>query len=188
MSSGGTFNRTFLDVLRFRGYKPLISRFKGYSQALRPPPGESSGDSRRELPRGGVLFCATKSPLALERTFLSPGSSPRGYSAGRRAETLRFPPGRSCAAQPRRFIEVRKEHGTFFRYLWQWVGGRPILRALRTLKDYPVFTDEAVTWARDLKKRGFKFLEPTVVYAHMQAVGMVNDHTQNCFRYRKPAV
>ncbi len=52
----------------------------------------------------------------------------------------------------------------------------------RTLKDYPPYIDEAVAWAKDLKRRGFKFLGPTVVYAHMQAVGMVNDHTVNCFR------
>jgi DNA-3-methyladenine glycosylase I len=85
----------------------------------------------------------------------------------------------------RRFLEVRKEHGTFSKYMWQWVGGRPLRHTFRTLKDYPAFTDEAVAWAGDLKKRGFKFLGPTVVYAHMQAVGMVNDHTVNCFRYKQ---
>jgi DNA-3-methyladenine glycosylase I len=83
-----------------------------------------------------------------------------------------------------RFLEVRKEFGNFARYMWSWVGGNPIQHKLRTLKDYPVYIEEAVTWAKDLKRRGFRFLGPTVIYAHMQAVGMVNDHTVNCFRYR----
>ena len=86
-----------------------------------------------------------------------------------------------------RFLEIRKEFGTFARYMWSWVGGKPIVHELRTLKDYPTCTEEAVVWAKDLKKRGFKFLGPTVVYAHMQAVGMVNDHTVDCFRYRELA-
>ncbi len=84
-----------------------------------------------------------------------------------------------------RFLEVRKEFGTFGRYMWSWVGGAPIVHKFQTLKDYPTYNKEAVLWAKDLKKRGFRFLGPTVVYAHMQAVGMVNDHTMNCFRYRQ---
>jgi DNA-3-methyladenine glycosylase I len=67
--------------------------------------------------------------------------------------------------------------------MWSWVSGRPIIHKLRKLEDYPPFTDEAVALAKDLKERGFKFLGPTVVYAHMQAVGMVNDHTVACFRH-----
>ena len=84
-----------------------------------------------------------------------------------------------------RFLEVRKEFGTFAKYMWSWVGHRPIVHRFRGLKDYPPFTDEAVAWAKDLKQRGFRFLGPTVVYAHMQAAGMVNDHTVTCFRYRQ---
>lgn len=80
---------------------------------------------------------------------------------------------------------VRKEFGTFAKYMWSWVNGKPIVNEWRTHKDYPPYTDEAVAWAKDLKKRGFKFLGPTVVYSHMQAVGMVNDHTVDCFRYRQ---
>jgi DNA-3-methyladenine glycosylase I len=60
-----------------------------------------------------------------------------------------------------------------------------MVHRLRTLKDYAPYTDKAVAWAKDLKRRGFKFLGPTVVYAHMQAVGMVNDHTLSCFRRRE---
>jgi DNA-3-methyladenine glycosylase I len=84
-----------------------------------------------------------------------------------------------------RLIEVRREFGTFAKYMWSWVDGRPIVHRMKTLADYKPYTDEAVRWAKDLKKRGFKFLGPTVVYAHMQAVGMVNDHTVDCFRYRQ---
>jgi len=84
----------------------------------------------------------------------------------------------------RRFLDVQREFGTFARYMWSWVGHRPIRHRLRTLKDYPEYTEEAVAWAKDLKQRGFRFLGPTVLYAHMQAAGMVNDHTVTCFRYR----
>ena len=82
-----------------------------------------------------------------------------------------------------RFLEVQQECGTFATYMWSWVGHRPLLHRFRELKDYPPYTDHAVAWAKDLKRRGFSFLGPTVVYAHMQAVGMVNDHIVSCFRY-----
>ncbi len=83
------------------------------------------------------------------------------------------------------FIAVRREFGSFSKYMWGWVGGKPLVHKLHALKDYPPFTDEAVRWAKDLKARGFKFLGATVLYAHMQAVGMVNDHVTSCFRYRE---
>ena len=83
----------------------------------------------------------------------------------------------------RRFLEVQKEQGTFASYMWSWVGGKPIVHEFRSLEDYPKFTREAEAWAKDLKERGFHFLGPTVTYAHMQAVGMVNDHTIGCFRH-----
>ena len=82
-----------------------------------------------------------------------------------------------------RLIELRGEFGTFSNYMWSWVGGAPIRNRLRTLKDYKPYSTEAVAWSQDLKKRGFAFLGPTVIYAHMQAVGMVNDHVVSCFRY-----
>jgi len=84
-----------------------------------------------------------------------------------------------------RFLDVRRKYGSFSRYMWSWVNGRPIKHRIRTIKDYPPYTDEAVAWAKDLKQRGFKFLGPTVLYAHMQAVGMVNDHTVDCFRRKR---
>lgn len=82
----------------------------------------------------------------------------------------------------RLFLETRREFGTFSRYMWSWVGGKTIRHELLSLKDYPVTIPEAEAWAKDLKARGYRFLGPTVVYAHMQAVGMVDDHVASCFR------
>jgi DNA-3-methyladenine glycosylase I len=85
----------------------------------------------------------------------------------------------------RRFLEVQKEFGSFSDYMWKRIGGKPLVRKPKTLKDYPPYTDEALAWAKDLKARGFKFLGATVVYAHMQAVGMVDDHSTACFRKKR---
>jgi len=84
-----------------------------------------------------------------------------------------------------KFLEVQKEFGTFSKYMWGFVGGKPIDGKRKNLKDLPEYTKESKAFAQDLKRRGFKFLGPTVVYAHMQAVGMVNDHIQTCFRYQE---
>jgi len=80
------------------------------------------------------------------------------------------------------FLAVQKEFGSFSKYMWSWVGDKPIRHNIRSLKDYPVFTDEAAAHSKALKKRGIRFLGPAVVYSHMQAVGMVNDHAVGCFR------
>lgn len=85
----------------------------------------------------------------------------------------------------KRFLEIQKEFGTFSKYIWGFVGGQPIVNKWRTLKDLPAVTPEAEALAKDLKERGFKFLGPTVLYAHMQATGMVNDHVVNCFKYKQ---
>jgi len=85
----------------------------------------------------------------------------------------------------KRFLEIQKEFGTFSKYIWGFVGGKPIKNKWKTLKDLPVMTPQAEALAKDLKKRGFKFLGPTVMYAHMQATGMVNDHRVECFRYKE---
>jgi DNA-3-methyladenine glycosylase I len=82
-----------------------------------------------------------------------------------------------------RFQEVRGEFGSFSDYMWSRVGGSPLQRGAKTLRDIPAYTAEALAWSKDLKKRGFRFLGPTVVYSHMQATGMVNDHTVECFRH-----
>ena len=80
------------------------------------------------------------------------------------------------------FIEIQKEFGSFSNYQWQFVGNKPIISDLNSVEDTPAITEESKAFAKDLKKRGFKFLGPTTVYAYMQACGMVNDHSNNCFR------
>lgn len=82
----------------------------------------------------------------------------------------------------KRFIEIQQEFGSFSNYQWQFVGGKPIVNELDKLSDYPAITEASTAFTKDLKKRGFKFLGPTTVYAHMQACGMVNDHSNDCFR------
>ncbi|WBV57217.1 DNA-3-methyladenine glycosylase I [Chryseobacterium daecheongense] len=80
-----------------------------------------------------------------------------------------------------KFMEVRNEFGTFSKYIWGFVGGEPIDNKPKSLKDVPATTEISDILSKDLKKRGFKFMGSTVVYAHMQATGMVNDHIENCF-------
>jgi len=84
-----------------------------------------------------------------------------------------------------RFIEVQKEFGGFSKYMWFFVNGTPIDGKRKTMKDIPAITKEAELFSKDLKKRGFKFLGATTIYAHMQAVGMANDHITSCFRYEQ---
>ncbi|TSC62934.1 MAG: DNA-3-methyladenine glycosylase I [Parcubacteria group bacterium Greene0416_14] len=80
------------------------------------------------------------------------------------------------------FLEVQKEFGSFSKYSWKFVCGKQIRHTIRKISDFPTVISEAVAFAADLKKRGFKFLGPTIIYAHMQAVGMVDDHMIGCFR------
>jgi DNA-3-methyladenine glycosylase I len=80
-----------------------------------------------------------------------------------------------------RFQEVQKEFGTFDAYVWGFVGGKPILNRPKGLKDFQATSPESDALSKDLKKRGFKFVGSTIIYAHMQATGMVNDHTLDCF-------
>ncbi|WP_166108940.1 DNA-3-methyladenine glycosylase I [Pseudoalteromonas sp. Z9A5] len=80
------------------------------------------------------------------------------------------------------FIKIQKEFGSFSKYQWQFVGGKPLVSNLNNIEDTPAITEVSIAFAKDLKKRGFKFLGPTTVYAHMQACGMVNDHSNDCFR------
>jgi DNA-3-methyladenine glycosylase I len=84
----------------------------------------------------------------------------------------------------RSFLEVVKEHGSFDRYVWSFVGGRPIRNRWATSRRVPAETEESRALSRDLKRRGFTFVGPTICYAFMQAVGMVNDHVATCYRYR----
>lgn len=83
-----------------------------------------------------------------------------------------------------KFLEVQREFGSFSAYQWQFVGGRPQQNAWSDIAAVPAVTPEAIAFSNDLKRRGFKFVGPTIIYAHMQATGMVNDHTVDCFRHR----
>jgi len=85
----------------------------------------------------------------------------------------------------RAFRQVQKEFGSFDRYIWQFVNGKPIRNSWKAMADIPAGTPASVAMSRDLQKRGFKFVGPTICYAFMQAVGMVNDHVVDCFRYEE---
>lgn len=91
----------------------------------------------------------------------------------------------STVNNAKQFLKAQKEFGSFDAYAWQFVGGKPIINRRKSIKDIPATTPESDAFSKDLKKRGFKFVGSTVIYAHMQAVGMVNDHTVNCFCYRE---
>lgn len=82
------------------------------------------------------------------------------------------------------FLKVQKEFGTFYKYIWGFVGGKPIVNKWEKVSHIPATSKESEELSRDLKKRGFRFVGPTIMYAHMQAVGMVNDHQISCFRYK----
>jgi DNA-3-methyladenine glycosylase I len=89
----------------------------------------------------------------------------------------------SAITNARAFLEVQEEFGTFARYAWEFVGGAPKVNRRRSMSDVMATTPESDTWSKDLKSRGFKFVGSTIVYAHMQATGMVNDHLVDCFRH-----
>jgi DNA-3-methyladenine glycosylase I len=85
----------------------------------------------------------------------------------------------------RAFLQVQEAFGSFDRYIWQFVGGKPLQNARRSLQDIPARTAESDALSKDLKARGFKFVGSTICYAHMQATGMVNDHVADCFRHEE---
>lgn len=91
----------------------------------------------------------------------------------------------STIGNARQFLEVQAEYGRFADYIWQFVDGKPIQNKWKTMRQVPASTKESDAMSKDLKKRGFKFVGTTICYAYMQAMGMVNDHTTDCFRYEK---
>jgi DNA-3-methyladenine glycosylase I len=93
----------------------------------------------------------------------------------------------SAVANARVFLEVAAEFGSFDAFIWGFVGGAPKVNAWRELSEIPAQTREAVALSRELVRRGFRFVGPTIVYSHMQACGLVNDHLVGCFRYRELA-
>ena len=95
---------------------------------------------------------------------------------------------RAAINNARRFQEVQAEFGTFNAYIWGFVGGKPIQNKISSGDPYPATSTESDRLAKDMKKRGFKFLGSTILYAHLQATGLVNDHLVTCFRHREVAV
>lgn len=94
---------------------------------------------------------------------------------------------RAVVSNARAFLSVQEEFGSFDRYIWGFIDGRPIRHSIRRLQDLPARSPESDRIAADMKRRGFSFMGSTIVYAHMQATGMVNDHLVQCFRYRQVA-
>lgn len=92
---------------------------------------------------------------------------------------------RAAVNNAQRFLEVQREFGSFSKYIWRFTDGKPIVNHWKTIEEVPASSALSDTISKDLKQRGFKFMGTTVVYAHMQAAGMVNDHTTDCFRYKE---
>lgn len=82
------------------------------------------------------------------------------------------------------FMKIQEEYGSFSKYIWGFVDGKPIINHFKTTAEIPASTPLSDSISKDLKKRGFKFVGSTIIYAHMQATGMVNDHTVDCFKYK----
>lgn len=89
---------------------------------------------------------------------------------------------RSAINNAQKYLEIQKEFGSFDTFIWQFVKGRPIVNKIRSLNDYKATSPESDKLSKDLRSRGFKFVGSTICYAHMQATGMVNDHSVDCFR------
>ncbi|MBI9047071.1 MAG: DNA-3-methyladenine glycosylase I [Anaerolineaceae bacterium] len=92
---------------------------------------------------------------------------------------------KSAVSNAQNFLKVQAEFGSFNEYIWSFVGNKPIVNQWKTMQELPAKTPLSEKISKDLKKRGFNFVGPTIVYAFMQAVGMVNDHTIDCFRYQE---
>lgn len=91
----------------------------------------------------------------------------------------------AAVVNAQKFLEVQDELGSFDQFIWQFVEGKPKQNRWASLADIPASTPESDAMSKELKRRGFKFVGPTICYAHMQATGMVNDHTTNCFRHKE---
>lgn len=113
------------------------------------------------------------SPLKIERILTDPGIVRNRLKVA------------AAVNNAKRFLEVQKEFGTFDAYIWEFVGGKPIMNRHKTLSEVPATTPESDALSKDLIRRGFKFVGSTVIYAHMQACGLVNDHLVDCWRYRQ---
>jgi DNA-3-methyladenine glycosylase I len=90
---------------------------------------------------------------------------------------------RGAVTNAQKFLEIQNEFGSFDAFIWEFVGGKPIVNHWKSMKEVPATSAESDALSKDLKKRGFKFVGSTIMYAHMQACGLVNDHTIDCFRF-----
>ena len=114
------------------------------------------------------------------------------YGDGKVAELLANPgivrnrlKVRAAIGNARAFLDAQREFGSFDAYVWSFVGGSPVKNAWESLGDIPASTPQSETMSKELRRRGFRFVGPTICYAFMQATGMVNDHTVDCFRYEQ---
>ncbi len=94
----------------------------------------------------------------------------------------------SAVNNAKKFLAIQKEFGSFDKYIWSFVNNKPIINLRKTNKDVPATTKESDELSKDLIKRGFKFVGSTVIYAHMQACGLVNDHLESCFRFKETSL
>lgn len=92
---------------------------------------------------------------------------------------------RSAINNAKKFLEVQKEFGSFDSYIWKFTGGKPLVNSWEKMSDIPAKTELSDRVSKDLKKRGFNFVGSTIIYAHLQATGIVNDHEVSCFRYKE---
>lgn len=92
---------------------------------------------------------------------------------------------RAAINNAKKFLEVQKEFGSFDKYIWSFVNNKPVINEWKKMSELPATSEESGALSKDLRKRGFKFVGPTIMYAHMQAVGLVNDHEVSCFRHKE---
>lgn len=92
---------------------------------------------------------------------------------------------KSAVINAQKFLEIQKEYGSFDKYIWQFVGNKPIVNKWNTMDDCPASSSESDALSKDLKKRGFKFVGSTIMYAYMQACGLINDHLVTCYRHQQ---
>ena len=91
----------------------------------------------------------------------------------------------STITNAKKFLQVKKEFGSFDKYIWQFVGNEPLVNKFKSMREIPAKSQEAEIMSKQMKEKGFRFVGPTICYAFMQAAGLVNDHTINCFRYKE---
>jgi DNA-3-methyladenine glycosylase I len=130
---------------------------------------------RRAFDRFDVEKVARYTPKKIDRLLQDPGIVRNRLKV------------ESAVSNARAFLKVQEQFGSFDAYSWRFVDGQPIQNRWKSIKQIPPRTRESDAFSKDLKKRGFKFVGSTIIYAHMQACGMVNDHTVDCFRHSELA-